>query len=131
MHWNSQVLFWNETLHVSDSSFVHHQENLTVYTAMLYAFGQDHPEPARKLSTNPVWHKPLLCVRWETPDDGQRNFLKHGEFHFKTKLEKFSASSWFYYKDIKLCTTVLYICIFIIILSFEHNGKSHLKIINM
>jgi len=24
-----------------------------------------------------VWHIPLLCVRWKTPDDGQRNCPKH------------------------------------------------------
>ena len=28
--------FWNETLHVSDSSSVHHQEFSTVHTAMVY-----------------------------------------------------------------------------------------------
>jgi len=32
----SQIYFWNKTLHVSDSSFVHHQEFFTVHTAMLY-----------------------------------------------------------------------------------------------
>jgi hypothetical protein len=32
----SQIYFWNETLHVSDSSSVHHQEFLTVHTAMVY-----------------------------------------------------------------------------------------------
>jgi len=29
-------LFWKETLQVSDSSSVHHQEFFTVHTAMLY-----------------------------------------------------------------------------------------------
>ena len=32
----SKFLFWNETLHVSDSSSVHHQEFSTVHTAMVY-----------------------------------------------------------------------------------------------
>ena len=27
--------------------------------------------------SKPVWHIPLLCVRWKTPDDGQRNCPKH------------------------------------------------------
>jgi hypothetical protein len=36
MHQFSQILFWNETLPVSDESFVHHQEFLTVHTAMVY-----------------------------------------------------------------------------------------------
>jgi hypothetical protein len=58
-------LFWNETLHVLDSSSVHHQEFFTVHTAMAYVMQvhrqlssrirmelQLHPHPARKLSTN-------------------------------------------------------------------------------
>jgi hypothetical protein len=30
------ILFWNETLHVSDSSSFHHQEYFTVHTAVVY-----------------------------------------------------------------------------------------------
>ena len=30
-----------------------------------------------------VWHIPLLCVQWKTPDDGQRNCPKHVEFYCK------------------------------------------------
>jgi len=33
---NFSLLFWNETLHVSDSSSVHHQEYFTVHLAMVY-----------------------------------------------------------------------------------------------
>ena len=33
---NFSNLFWNETLHVSDSSSVHHQEFFTVHTVMVY-----------------------------------------------------------------------------------------------
>ena len=36
----------------------------------------------------PVWHIPLLCVQWKTPDDGQRNCPKHVKFHSKNKFEK-------------------------------------------
>jgi len=32
----SQIYFWNETLHESDSSSVHHQEFFTVHAAMVY-----------------------------------------------------------------------------------------------
>jgi len=32
---NPQIYFWNKTLHVSDSSSVHHQEIFTVHTAMV------------------------------------------------------------------------------------------------
>jgi hypothetical protein len=30
-----------------------------------------------------VWHTPFLCVEWKTPDDGQKNYPKHVEFHSK------------------------------------------------
>jgi len=36
----------------------------------------------------PVWHIPLLCVQWKTPDDGQRNCPKYVEFHSNNKFEK-------------------------------------------
>ena len=38
--------------------------------------------------SKPVWHIPLLCLQWKTPDDGQRNCPKHVEFHSKNKFEK-------------------------------------------
>jgi hypothetical protein len=40
------------------------------------------------LASKPVWHIPLLCVQWNTPDDGQRNCLKHAEFYSKNKFVK-------------------------------------------
>jgi len=59
---NFSYLFWNETLHVLDSSSVHHQEFLTVNTAihtgLRTACKQDQdgmafrPDPAFKLSAN-------------------------------------------------------------------------------
>jgi hypothetical protein len=62
----SQIYSWNETLHVTDSYSIHHQEFFTVYTAMVYV-------------SKAVCRIPLLCVQWKTPDDGQRNCLKHVE----------------------------------------------------
>jgi len=38
--------------------------------------------------SKPVWHIPLLCVQWKTPDDGQRNCPKHVEFYSKNMCEK-------------------------------------------
>ena len=38
--------------------------------------------------SKPVWHVPLLCLQWKTPDDGQRNCPKHVEFYSKGKFEK-------------------------------------------
>jgi hypothetical protein len=34
----SQIYFWNKALHVSHSSYVHHQEFFTVRTAMVYVY---------------------------------------------------------------------------------------------
>ena len=97
---NFSNLFWNETLHVSDSSSVHHQEFFTVHTAMVYVIQVCRQLQAgsgwnsvpswscSKAVYKPVWHIPLLCVQWKTPDDGQRNCLKHIEFHSKNKFEK-------------------------------------------
>jgi len=36
MHKFLKLIFGNEILHISDSSPVHHQEFLTVHTAMVY-----------------------------------------------------------------------------------------------
>ena len=66
-------LFWNETLHVSDSPSVHHQEfiHCTLSNGMSYRFvdsfragpgwTQFHSGPARKRSTN-LYYIPLLSV---------------------------------------------------------------------
>ena len=54
--------------------------------------------------SKPVWHIPLLCVQWKTPDDGQRNCPKHVEIYSKNKFEKISAYIWFYYKSLSRCT---------------------------
>jgi len=32
----TKIYFWNKILHVSDGSSVHHQEFITVHTAMIY-----------------------------------------------------------------------------------------------
>jgi len=38
--------------------------------------------------SKPVWHIPLLCLQWKTPDDGQRNCPKHVVFYSKNKFDK-------------------------------------------
>jgi hypothetical protein len=68
----TQIYFWIETLHISDSSSVHLQF---------------HPDPARKQSAYlyDIYH---CCVySKKTPDDGQRNCPKYVEFHSKNKFE--------------------------------------------
>jgi hypothetical protein len=97
---NFSNLFWNETLHVSDSSSVHHQEFLTVHMAMVYVIQVCWQLVVRK----PVWHIPLLCVQWETPDDGQGNCPKHAEFHSKNKFEKSVHLVGFISRNLSRCT---------------------------
>ena len=38
--------------------------------------------------SKPVWHVPMLCVQWKTPDGGRRNCPKHVKFYSKNKFEK-------------------------------------------
>ena len=93
----SQIYYWNKTLCILDSSSVHHQEFFTVHTAVVYVI-QVSWQLASRIRTElltcsqavnkPVWHIPLLCVQWKTPDDGQRNCLKHVESYSKNKFEK-------------------------------------------
>jgi hypothetical protein len=98
---NFSNLFWNETLHVSDSSSVHHQELSTAHTAMVYVRFVDSFRAGSgsnwvpswfcccsKAVYKPVWHMPLLSVQWITPDDVQRNCPKHVEFNFQNNFEK-------------------------------------------
>jgi len=78
----SNLFLGKKILYVSDSSSVHHQQFFTVHTTMVpsWSCSQD--------VSKPVWHIPLLCVRWKTPDDGQRNCPKHVEFYSKNKFQK-------------------------------------------
>jgi hypothetical protein len=54
--------------------------------------------------SKPVWHTPLLCVQWKTPDDGQWNCLKHAEFHSKNKFEKLVHLVGFIIGNLAWCT---------------------------
>jgi len=47
-----------------------------------------YPDPASKELAKPVWNIPLLCVQYQTPDDGQRNCPKHVEIYSKNTFEK-------------------------------------------
>ena len=78
------------------SSGVFHctHSNGICHTGLLTACEQDQDRtavlswPCSQAVSRPVWHIPLLCVQWKTPDDGQRNCLKHVEFCSKNKFEK-------------------------------------------
>jgi len=78
----SQIYFWNRTLHVSDSFSVHHQESSTVHTGYV-----DCLLASSQHNLYDIYQ--LLFVQCSTPDDGQRNCLKHAEFYSKNKFEKF------------------------------------------
>jgi hypothetical protein len=54
--------------------------------------------------SKPVWHIPLLCVQWNTPDDGQRNCPKHVEFNSKNKFEKLVHLVAFIIRNVSRCT---------------------------
>ena len=56
---------------------------------ILYMTGTAVPSWSCSQAVNkPVWHIPLPCVQWKTPDDGQRNCPKHVVFYSKNKYEK-------------------------------------------
>ena len=75
---NVRNLFWHETLHVSDSSSVHHQE----FIHCTLSNGICHTNLSRDLYD--IYHC-WVCSEW-TPYDGQRNCPKHVEFHAKINL---------------------------------------------
>ena len=78
---------------------------------MLYKFAdsleqdQDRTSSVLILSqavSKPVWYTPLLCVQWNTPDDGRRNCPKHVEFYSKDKFEKLAHPVGFIIRTIKV-----------------------------
>jgi hypothetical protein len=67
---------------------------------------EDTAVPSRSCSqavSKPVWHTPLLCLQWKTPDDGQRNCLKHVEFHSKNKFDKLVHLVGFIIRNLTQC----------------------------
>ena len=50
-----------------------------------------------------ICHTSLLCVQWKSPDDGQRNCLKHVEFYSKNKFEKLVHLVGFIIRIVQLC----------------------------
>jgi len=115
MHQCFKFIFWKKSLYVSDSFSVLHQEFFTVHTAMVYVIrvcwqlaGRIRTVPSWSFSqavSKPLWRIPLLCVRWKTPDDGQRNCPKHVVL-FQKQIWEISASILFYYKNLSRCTVI-------------------------
>ena len=95
MHQFLKFIFWNTTLHVSDTFSAHQQESSTVHTAIhtgyadcLLAGSGSILIPLASSQHNLCGIYLLLCVQYQTPDDGQRNCPKHVEFYSKNKFEK-------------------------------------------
>jgi len=96
---NFTNLFCHETLHVLDSSSVHHQEFIhcklskcICHTGLYTAFEQDQDVPpwsCSKAAYKLVWLIPLLSVQWiNSWWLGQKNCPKHVEFHDKINFVK-------------------------------------------
>ena len=89
-------LEWNSTCFgqlLCPSSGVFHCTHSSgiCHTGVLTFYEQDQDGTSWSCSqavSKRVWHIPLLCVQWKTPDDWQRNCPKHVEFHSKNKFEK-------------------------------------------
>jgi len=64
------ILFWNDTLHVSDGLSIHHQEFETVHIAT----GICQTDTAVSLLAT---IQRYLFVQSQTPDDGQKDRPKH------------------------------------------------------
>ena len=77
------ILFWNDTLHVSDGLSVHHQEFKTVHTAT----GICQTDTANSLLASSQQYLFDIClllyVQSLTPDDGQKDRPKHVECYSK------------------------------------------------
>jgi len=65
------MYFWNKTLHVSDSSSVHHHEFFYCKHSNTYRFVD-----SLRAVNKPVWHIPLLCLPWNALDGRRRNYPK-------------------------------------------------------
>jgi hypothetical protein len=90
LEWNS-ICFGQFLCPSSGVSHCTHGNGIC-HTGLLTACKQDQDGTAvpscscSQAVNKPLWHIPLLCVQWETPDDGQRNCPKHVEFHSKINL---------------------------------------------
>jgi hypothetical protein len=77
--------------------------SFSLYTQQWY-MSYRFADSSRAVS-KPVWHIPLLCVQWKTPDDGHSNRPKHAaEFHSKNKFEKLVHLVGFIIRNLTRCT---------------------------
>jgi hypothetical protein len=89
--YSNLFLEWNSTCFrqfLCPSSRVFHctHSNGICHTGLLTACEKDQNGTfwsCSQVVSKPVWHIPLLCVQWKTPDDGQRNCPKHAKHKFE------------------------------------------------
>ena len=94
-------MFWTVPPSIIRSFLLYSQQWYTSYMfadSLQSGSGRSWSWSCLQAVTKPLWHIPLLCVQWKTPDDGQRNCPKNAEFHSKIKLWEIGASSWSCYK---------------------------------
>jgi hypothetical protein len=84
---NFSNLFFGMKLYVFQIVPLSIIRSFSLYTQQWYMLYNFCWQLARKLSAEGLWHIPLVHVQWKTPDDGQRNYLKHVEFYSKNKFE--------------------------------------------
>jgi hypothetical protein len=72
--------------------------------------------------SKPVWHIPLLCVQWKTPDDWQRNCPNHVVFHSKNTFEKLVHLVGFIIRN-NLGILDIYLVGYI--LEYTYNARTH------
>ena len=97
-----------KTLHVSDSSSVHHQQFFTIHTATVYVIrvcwqhaSRIRTEPVPSWScSQAVWHIPLLCVQWTNSWWWTEELSETCRVLFQKYISEINASSWFYYKEL-------------------------------
>ena len=105
-------LFWHETLHVSESSCVHHQGFIycTLTNGICYtAFEQDQDGTAvtswscSKDVWKPVWHIPLLSVQWINSLWWTEELSKTCTVSCQNKFVKLLHLVGFFYKETSIC----------------------------
>jgi len=78
--------------------------SFSLYTQQWYMSYRFAGSLGEQVVSKPVWHIPLLCVQWKTPDDGQRSCPKHVEFNSKNKFEKLVHLVGFIIRNVSQCT---------------------------
>jgi hypothetical protein len=92
---NFTNLFCHETLHISDSSSVHHQEFIH------YTLSKGICHTAFEQGSKAVWYIPLLySVQWINSWWWTEELSETCSVSCQNKICEIGAFSWFYYKEI-------------------------------